>query len=80
MPYKFNWLFKISKTNPLLEKFYIIYSSVYPCLIFDSDRYGLTTVVLIGFEVETASSDLMALNLSLNTNCKYESDNKHVKC
>ena len=68
MPYKFNWLFKISKTNPLHDKFYIIYSSVYSCLIFDSDRYGLTTVVLIGFEVE---SSIIRLN-GLEFESKYE--------
>ena len=68
MPNRFNWIFKILKTNPLRDKFYIIYLSVYPCLIFDSDRYGLTTVVLIGFEVENS---IIRLN-GLEFECKYE--------
>ena len=54
MPYKFNWLFKFSKKNTLFDKFYIIYSRFDPCLIFDSDRHGLTAVVLIAFAVENS--------------------------
>ena len=53
--YKFQRIFKISKTNPRFYNRYIIYSSVYQCLIFDRDRYHLTRVVLIGCEVENRS-------------------------
>ena len=41
-----------SKTNPSFNTFNISYSSFDPCLVFDGDRYGLTTVVLIVFAVE----------------------------
>ena len=52
---------KVSKTNPRFDHRYIIYSSLCQCLIFDSDRYHQTTVVLLGCEVENRSIRLNGL-------------------